>query len=94
MLVMQMPDGSRREYRLRLTKYGLRIVASYASYDLRTMLDEAGWRIADVTTVAARVKLRRAFRSGSLKHAPISLWTSRTWLHGFDHPSGPVNACR
>jgi len=30
MLVMQMPDGSRREYRLRLTKYGLRIVGSYA----------------------------------------------------------------
>jgi hypothetical protein len=49
-LVMQLPDGTTREYRLRATRFGLRLVGRGASYDLLTMWRDGGWRIQDLRT--------------------------------------------
>jgi hypothetical protein len=62
MLVMRLPDGTTCDYRLRSTKVGLRLERSYASYDLVTMVRNAGWTIQEVKTDIARRRLMRAFR--------------------------------
>ena len=49
-LVMRFPDGTTGEYRLRSTRFGLRLVRRRASYDLLTMWRDAGWRIQDMKT--------------------------------------------
>ena len=61
MLVMQLPDGTLGEYRLRSTPRGLRLERSCASYDLLTLICEAGWIIREVKTDIARTRLMRAF---------------------------------
>jgi hypothetical protein len=54
---MQLPDGSTCEYRLQATKWGLRLVRSCASYDLLTLVRDAGWTIREVKTDIARRRL-------------------------------------
>ena len=66
MVVMQMPDGTTHKYDLRASESGLRLVRTCASYDLRAMLRDAGWRIQAVTCEADRVQLIRAFGAGML----------------------------
>ena len=61
MVVMQLPDGSTCEYQLRATKWGLRLVRSCVSYDLLTLVREAGWTIRDVKTDIARRRLAQVF---------------------------------
>ena len=61
MLVMQVPDGTTCEYRLRAAKRGLRLERSCASYDLLTLVRDAGWVIRDVKTTIAHRRLMRAF---------------------------------
>jgi hypothetical protein len=61
MLLMELPDGTTCEYRLRAAKHGLRLERSYASYDLLTMVRDAGWVIRDVKTKIAHRRLMRAF---------------------------------
>jgi hypothetical protein len=61
MLVMRLPDGTKCEYRLQSTNRGLRLVTSCASYDVVTMVRDAGWTIDEVKTDIARKRLRRAF---------------------------------
>jgi hypothetical protein len=59
MVVMQPPGGSAREYQLQQSMHGLRLVAGcLASYDLLTMVTEAGWRVARADE-ADRVLLER-----------------------------------
>ena len=58
MVVMQLPDGTTGEYRLRSTPRGLRLERSCASYDLLTLICEAGWVIREVKTDIARTRLR------------------------------------
>jgi hypothetical protein len=60
-VVMQLPDGSTCEYRLRTTKWGLRLVRSCASYDLVTLVRDAGWTIREVKTDIARRRLAEVF---------------------------------
>jgi len=61
MIVMELPDGTTCEYRLRATKRGLRLERSCASYDLLTMVRDAGWAIREVKTEMAHSRLLRAF---------------------------------
>ena len=61
MVVMRLPDGTTCECLLRNTKYGLRLVRPCASYDLLTLVREAGWRIQAVKTSLDRKRLARAF---------------------------------
>jgi hypothetical protein len=61
MVVMQTPDGSTCEYRLRPSKSGLRLARSCVSYDLISFVRDAGWRIKHVKTAIARKRLARAF---------------------------------
>jgi hypothetical protein len=61
MVVMHIPNGPTAEYRLVGSKSGLRLVRSCASYDLLTMVRDAGWRIVEVKTDLAWRRLRRAF---------------------------------
>jgi hypothetical protein len=49
MVIMELPDGSTRDYTLDDSDRALRLVSPYASYDLITALND-GWRIRDVTT--------------------------------------------
>ena len=76
MLVMQLPDGTTGEYRLRSTARGLRLVRSCASYDLLTLVCEAGWIIREVKTDIARTRLMRAFGPGARRPASRSSWAS------------------
>jgi hypothetical protein len=62
-VVMQLPDGSTCEYRLRATKWGLRLVRSCASYDLLTLVRDAGWTIREVKTEIARRHLAQVFQT-------------------------------
>ena len=66
MVIMQLPNGTTCECALRLTKYGLRLVRLYASYDLLVAVNEMGWRIKDVKTELARKRLKRQFASREL----------------------------
>ena len=50
MVAIHIPDGSTAEYRLRASRSGLRLVRSCVSYDLITMVRDAGWRIVEVKT--------------------------------------------
>jgi hypothetical protein len=43
---MQTPMGHVGEYELHATERGLRLVARCASYDLMTMVRDAGWKVA------------------------------------------------
>jgi hypothetical protein len=52
MVLVLLPDGTTCECRLQQTEHGLRLVRACASYDLHTMLQEAGWRILEVKTAA------------------------------------------
>jgi len=61
MVVMQMPDGTTRQYALRASESGLRLVRAFASYDLLAMLRDARWRIHAVTDEADRMRLVRQF---------------------------------
>jgi hypothetical protein len=60
MVVVQMPDGPMREYRLRQTRFGLRLERRFTSYDFITAIRDAGWRIVDINTDVARKCLKRA----------------------------------
>ena len=61
MVVMQLPDGTTAEYLLDDTDHELRLVSASrgVSYDLITVLTEAGWRIRDITTGLECERLRR-----------------------------------
>jgi hypothetical protein len=61
MVVMQLPDGSTAEFLLDDTDHELRVVSGSrcVSYDLVTVLTEAGWRIRDITTDLECERLRR-----------------------------------
>jgi hypothetical protein len=61
MLVMQLPDGTKCEYRLRSVDRSLRLLGACASYDLVTMVRDSGWIIHEVKSDIARKRLRRAF---------------------------------
>ena len=61
MVVMRLPDGTTCEYRLQQTNNGLRLVRSCASYDLLTLVRDAGWRIETVKPHLARQYLALAF---------------------------------
>lgn len=65
MVVMQMPDDTTREYDVRASETGLRLVRAYASYDLLAMLRDAGWRIHAVTAETDRMRLIRANGRGT-----------------------------
>ena len=60
MVIIQTPNGTTAEYRLRPSKSGLRLEGRCASLDLRTMVVEEGWRIQAVKTARARKRLRWA----------------------------------
>jgi hypothetical protein len=60
MVIIQTPNGTTGEYRLRPSESGLRLEGRCASLDLRTMLVEAGWRIQAVKTARARKRLKWA----------------------------------
>ena len=76
MLVMQLPDGTTGEYRLRSTPRGLRLDRSCASYDLLTLVCEAGWIIREVKTDIARTRLMRAFGPRARRPGRRSSWAS------------------
>jgi hypothetical protein len=57
MVIIQMPNGTTGEYRLRVTKNGLRLEGRCASYHLMTMLSESDWRIRGAKTARARKQL-------------------------------------
>ena len=82
MVVMQLPDGSTCEYGLRATKWGLRLVRSCVSYDLLTLVRDAGWTIRDVKTDIARRRLAQVFgitpRSSAASLPARQDFTSRT----------------
>jgi len=61
MVVMRLPDGTTCEYRLLQTKSGLRLLRPCASYDLLTLVRDAGWRIETAKTHLERKYLALAF---------------------------------
>jgi hypothetical protein len=60
MVIIQTPNGMVGEYRLRPSETGLRLEGRCASFDLRTMLVEEGWRIQAIKTARARKRLKWA----------------------------------
>ena len=61
MVVMRLPDGTTCEYLLRKSKDGLRLVRPCASYDLLTLVRDAGWSIQEVKTNLERKLLSKTF---------------------------------
>jgi hypothetical protein len=62
MVVVELPDGARCQYRLIATRMGLRLVRRFASYDLMAMVRDAGWRIHALTSRRDRTLIRRVRR--------------------------------
>jgi hypothetical protein len=60
MILIQTPDGGIHEYHLGPTPQGLRLFRACASYELGTMLRDAGWTIIGVRTETAKRLLARA----------------------------------
>ena len=83
MVVIRTPDGATAEYRLRRTQTGLRLELRCASYDLVTMVLEAGWQIVGTRThVAERLLLRAGLLTSEIDRLPPSRRSRwRTLLH-------------
>ena len=75
MVIVSMPDGTTKAYRLRRTREGLRVELRWTSYDLVTMVDEAGWRIVAVETETAK----RLLASAGLLTGDVKLPTRHRW---------------
>jgi hypothetical protein len=90
-VVMLASDGSTREYRLRRTEQGLRLIGVHATYDLATMMNEEGWRIVGVRTEAAKKLLSRA---GLLTAHVAILARRRRWRTRLDGRLPGVAAVR
>ena len=60
MVVIETSPGSTQEYQLHSEPQGLRLVGRYASYDLATMMRDAGWQIVGVRSEAAERLLEKA----------------------------------
>jgi hypothetical protein len=73
MVLMRMPDGTTCEYWLQPSKWGLRLTRSCVSYDLATMLRNAGWRIQEIAGECAETfeaSVRAARPSPDRDHHP------------------------
>jgi hypothetical protein len=57
MVIMELPDGTTCEYALDDSDHALRLASRYASFDLRTVLTEWGWRIRAITTDRERERV-------------------------------------
>src|SRR5262245_37387720 len=82
MVVIRTPNGATAEYRLCRAPEGLRLVQPCASYDLTTMIVDAGWRIVEIKTFAAGRLLQSAGLDIANLQAPRR-WKRRTWLEKY-----------
>jgi hypothetical protein len=82
MVVIRTPDGATVEYRLRRTGRCLRAELQCTSYDLATMIQDAGWQIVGVRTfVARRLLLHAGLLTPSAEQLPLSRWRTRRQSH-------------
>jgi hypothetical protein len=75
MVIIRTPDGATVEYRLRRAERRLRAELRCTSYDLATMVQDAGWQIVGVRTfIARRLLLHAGLLTSSVEQLPRSRW--------------------